>query len=87
MLNVLFSTKLELFSSYTNNPQNIDVNWEVILALKVNKYLNALLTTQLLYDNDVFLPKGEGRNGGPGTQFKETFGLGFSYKFHGYSVR
>jgi hypothetical protein len=88
MENVLLSTKLELFSSYTNNPENIDVNWEVILAMKVNKYLNVLLTTQLLYDNDVFIIKDENnKSGGPGTQFKETFGLGFSYKFDKFTVR
>ena len=87
MTNVLLASKLELFSSYTNNPQNIDVNWEVILAMKINKYLSALLTTQLLYDNDVFILKSEtNQTGGAGTQFKETFGLGFSYKFEGYGV-
>ena len=87
MENVLFTTKLELFSNYAHNPQNVDVNWEVLLAMKVNKYFSALLTTQLLYDNDVFIPKSEtNKTGGPGTQFKETFGLGFSYKFAGYSV-
>jgi hypothetical protein len=88
MENILFSTKLELFSNYANDPQNIDVNWEVILAMKVNKYITVLLTTQLLYDNDVFIIKDETNlSGGPGTQFKETFGLGFSYKFQGFGIR
>jgi len=87
MENMLFDTKLELFSNYSNEPQNVDVNWEVILAMKVNKYINVLLQTQLIYDNDVFIPKGVDNEGGPGTQFKETFGLGFAYKFEGYGVR
>ncbi|MEO5571933.1 MAG: DUF3078 domain-containing protein [Bacteroidia bacterium] len=88
MENVDFSTKLELFSSYTNNPQNIDVNWEVLLSFKVNKYINALLQTQLIYDDDVVVPKGkENPRPGIGTQFKEVFGIGFSYKFEGAAVK
>lgn len=88
MENIQFNTRLELFSNYLNNPQNIDVNWEVVIAMKVNKYISAMLSTQLLYDNDVFIPKNDGTlNGGAGTQFKESFGIGFSYKFQGYGVR
>jgi len=88
MENIQFNTKLELFSNYLNNPQNIDINWEVVIALKVNKYISAMLSTQLLYDNDVFIPKNDGTlNGGAGTQFKESFGIGFSYNFQGYGVR
>lgn len=88
MENVVFNTKLELFSSYNNNPQNIDINWENIISFKINKYINALIMTQLLYDNDVFVPKNDvNAPAGPGTQFKETFGIGFSYKFDGYSIK
>lgn len=88
MENIVFNTKLELFSSYTNNPQNLDVNWEVIIAMKVNKFINAIVTTQLLYDNDVFVPKSDvNAPAGPGTQFKETFGIGFSYKFEGFGIK
>lgn len=35
--NVSFTTKIDLFSNYTHNPQNIDVSWETLIALKVNK--------------------------------------------------
>ena len=54
--NVNFSTKLELFSNYLYNPQNIDVNWENILGLKVNKYLSASISTNLIYDHDIPVP-------------------------------
>lgn len=88
MENVVFTTKLELFSSYSNEPKNIDVNWENVISLKINSYVNALITTQLLYDNDVFVPKDDvNASPGPGTQFKETFGIGFSYKFEGFGVK
>ncbi len=88
MENVVFNTKLELFSNYSNDPQNLDVNWETIISFKVNEFVNAIVTTQLLYDNDVFVPKDEvNAPPGPGTQFKQTFGIGFAYKFNGYGVK
>lgn len=87
--NVSFTTKIDLFSNYINNPQNIDVNWEVLLAFKVNKYLNVNFNTQLIYDDDIMIQNDRNGNGiieaGEGSrslvQFKEIFGVGFSYKF------
>ena len=86
MKNVSFNTKLGLFSNYFHNPQNIDVNWEVLLGMKINKYLTANLSTQMLYDDDILVPvdtNGDGINNGTGKriQFKEIFGIGFSVKF------
>lgn len=76
MANINLSTKVDLFSNYLKNPQNIDVNWEVLLSMKVNKYISATLSTQLIYDDDINYS-----NQGPKTQFKEILGIGFSYKF------
>ncbi len=86
MKNVNLNTKLGLFSNYLHNPQNIDVNWEVLLGMKINKYLTATLNTQLLYDDDILVPvdtNGDGINNGTGkrVQFKEILGIGFSVKF------
>ena len=89
--NVDLTTRLDLFSNYLNNPQNIDVNWEVLIAMKINSFMTATVTTQLLYDDDIILQKKDpildeegnvidsGR--GPGVQFKEVLAIGFSYKF------
>lgn len=84
--NVNFQTKLDLFSNYLNNPQNIDVNWEVIVAMKINKYLTANLNTHLIYDDDIDIAVDTNDDGiadamGPRVQFKEVFGLGLSFKF------
>ncbi|MBI2257508.1 MAG: DUF3078 domain-containing protein [Flavobacteriia bacterium] len=38
MENVQFQTKLEMFSNYLNNPGNIDVSWETLLSMKINKF-------------------------------------------------
>jgi hypothetical protein len=85
--NVNLATKLELFSNYLKNPQNIVVNWETLIGLKVNKYISASVSTNLIYDNDIPVPVKREVNGvkvdgtGPRVQFKEVLAIGISYKF------
>jgi hypothetical protein len=85
--NVSLQTKLDLFSNYQNNPQNIDVNWETLITMKINDFLSTTITTQVLYDDDINIardPEDVAANGivsGPATQFKEVLAIGFSYKF------
>lgn len=87
--NVSFTTKIDLFSNYANNPQNIVVNWETQLAFKVNKYISANINTQLIYDDKIKVPFDKnGINGiepgevvGSRVQFKEILGVGLSYNF------
>ncbi|MFW5767975.1 MAG: DUF3078 domain-containing protein [Bacteroidota bacterium] len=84
MKNVNFQTTLDLFSNYLNNPENIDVNWDVLISMKINEYLSANLTTTLIYDDDIMIAfeNGDGSvDKRPAVQFKEVFGVGFSYKF------
>jgi hypothetical protein len=85
--NITLSTKLDMFSNYFNNPQNIDVNWDLLLSFKVNKYISASINTTLIYDHDIPVPVYHYVNGvwtqtgtGPRTQFKEVLAIGFSYK-------
>lgn len=84
--NVLYETKLELFSSYSEDPTHIDVNWDNTLAFKVNKYISANITTRLIYDDDIDIAVDNNDDGivdkfGPRTQFMETFNLGIQYTF------
>lgn len=51
--NVDYESKLELFSNYLKNPQNIDVDWQNLLVLKVNDWLNCNFGTHLIYDYDI----------------------------------
>jgi hypothetical protein len=84
MENVDFSTTLELFTNYLENPGNFDVNWTTLTSMKVNKYISATLSTQLIYDDDIKVLRSSGsRKGsiGPDVQFKQVLGIGFSYKF------
>ncbi len=78
--NVAFTTRLDLFSNYAHNPQNVDVSWETLIGLKVNKYIGVNFNTHLLYDDDIKVPVDD-RMVGSKTQFKEILGVGFSYKF------
>ncbi len=86
MENITLLTKLDLFRNYLDNPQNIDVSWETLITMKVNKYISATLNTHLIYDYDI---KFDIDTDGDGTyddiesrpQFKEVLGIGFSYKF------
>ncbi|MBL4594856.1 MAG: DUF3078 domain-containing protein [Flavobacteriales bacterium] len=86
MKNVNLQTKLELFTNYSEEPNHIDVNWEVLIAMKVNKYISATISTQLLYDHDIDISIDDNNDGiidavGPRTQFKEILGIGLSYRF------
>jgi len=85
MKNVSLLTRLELFENY-ETPTLIDVNWEALLGLKVNKYISATIGAQALYDHDVLILK-ETDDANPqpyngrAVQFKEVFNLGFLYDF------
>ena len=81
--NINLSSSLELFTDYLKSFGNIDVNWNVLFTLKVNKWLATIINCQVIYDDDVMIQTNapEPANG-PRTQFKETIGVGLSYKFH-----
>ena len=78
--NINLKTKIDLFSNYLENPEKIDINWEMLISMKVNKLITVSLSTQLLYDYDVKFEEEDGTKTDK-VQFKELFGLGISYKF------
>ena len=76
--NIDFNSKLELFSNYLNHPERIDVDWQNLLVLKVNSWLNANLSTHLIYDYDIpFYDENGTRIEGSKVQFKEVLAIGF----------
>jgi hypothetical protein len=89
--NIAFNTKIDLFSNYLENPQNIDVSWETLISMKINKYVSVSLITHLMYDDNIKIAVDRNKDGildaaelaapGSRTQFKEIFGAGFSYNF------
>ncbi|WP_071837650.1 DUF3078 domain-containing protein [Hymenobacter norwichensis] len=87
MANITYQTRLELFSNYFHNPQNVDVNWENLIDFKINKFFSASVATTLIYDDDILVPLNVDQQNADGTargrriQFKETLGIGLTYKF------
>ena len=53
MEGVTFKTNLTLFSNYSNEPGNVDVTWETLTNVKLNKYMTISLSTYLIYDHDI----------------------------------
>ncbi len=85
MKNVGFLTKIDLFSNFIKDPEFIDVSWEVLITMKINKYLSANINTHLIYDHDILIGKDTNTDGTPDDfrpriQFKELVGLGLSFK-------
>lgn len=79
--NVQLISKIDLFSNYLEKPQNVDVNLEVLLNMKVNKYLSANISTYMIYDDDINIvdkDKPE-KKASPKLQFKEILGIGLSF--------
>ena len=81
--NIDLKSKIELFSNYMQNPQNIDVNAEALFTFKVNSWFSASLQWSLIYDDDIAIRDSYG-NIGPRTQFKSVLGLGVSYKMKNF---
>ena len=80
--NVEMISNLDLFSNYLDKPQNIDINLELLLNMKINKYLTANISTNFIYDDDIKISdKDDPEQGGPRLQFKEILGIGISFSF------
>jgi hypothetical protein len=65
-----YTTRLDLFSNYKRNPQNIDVYFTNLLAMKFNKWLGTTISLDMVYDDDIIKK----------TQLKEILGIGLTVK-------
>jgi hypothetical protein len=74
MENVTVENMLNLYSNYLDKPQNVDVDYQLNLAMKVNKYMSANVSLQAIYDDNANPIKSE-------VQIREVFGLGINYGF------
>lgn len=73
-----YNGRLDLFSNYENNPQNVDVMMNNMFTAKFSKLLTASLGLNLIYDNEV---KAFGPNhDSPGLQLKSLIAVGLSVK-------
>ena|SRR5688572_3154229 len=76
---ITYKGRLDLFSNYKNNPQNIDLYFTNVLNIKLAKILSLTYSLDLIYDDDVRL-FGENKNGAA-LQVKSLLGFGLLLKF------
>lgn len=76
---VTYKGRLDLFSNYRHNPENIDVFMSNTLNAKLGKVLAITWSVDIIYDDDVRL-FGPNKNS-PATQLKSLVGIGFQIKF------
>ena len=82
MKNVTMKAQLELFSNYLHNPQNIDVNADLLMLFKINKWMSASINWTWIYDDDIDIRTSTGT--GPRLQFKSVLGLGLAYTIQNF---
>ena len=78
--NAVYTGRLDLFSNYLHDPQDVDINLTNLLAVKVTGILTMSLAFNLIYDNDVSTVKSDGSIGGASPQLQELLGIGLSLK-------
>lgn len=71
MANVSIENRLNLYSNYLDHPQNADIDYQMNVIMKINKYLSANVAVQAIYDD----------NSVQAVQVREIFGLGVNYGF------
>jgi len=69
--NLSLISTVDLFTPYTKEFGNFDINWDLLLNYKINKLFSATLNTTLRYYEKEAVS----------VQFKEIIGLGFTYQF------
>jgi hypothetical protein len=73
-----YKGRLDLFSNYQRNPQNVDLYMSNIFTTKLSKILAASWNVDLIYDDDAKL-FGKNHNS-PALQFKSLIGVGLNVK-------
>ncbi|HRB71340.1 DUF3078 domain-containing protein [Flavobacterium sp. WV_118_3] len=71
MENVSVENILNLYSNYLEDPQNVDLDYQLNIVMKINKYLSTNLAFQTIYDDNAF----------KGFQIRQVLGLGINYGF------
>ncbi|WP_418637770.1 DUF3078 domain-containing protein [Winogradskyella sp.] len=71
MENVVMQNIINVYSNYLDRPGNIDIQYQLLFDMQINKYLSTNLSFHTIVDD----------NASSKVQFKEVFGLGVNYKF------
>ena len=76
---ISYKGRLDLFSNYRQNPQNIDVFMANVIAAKLGKIFALTWSVDMIYDDDVKL-FGPNKTS-PALQLKSIVGIGINVKF------
>ena len=71
MDNVTVENIFNAYANYLEEPQNIDLNYQINFVMQINKYLSTNLNLHIIIDD----------NASRYVQFKQLFGLGVNYIF------
>ena len=71
MTNVTFENILTLYSNYLEDPQNVDLDYQLNVVMKINRFLSTVISFQTIYDDNAF----------KGFQTREVFGLAVNIGF------
>ncbi|MCK6608750.1 MAG: DUF3078 domain-containing protein [Flavobacterium sp.] len=71
MENVSVENILNLYSNYLEEAQNVDIDYQLNIVMKINKFLSTNFAFQTIYDDNAFR----------GFQTKQIIGLGVNYGF------
>lgn len=71
MENVSVENILNLYSNYLEDPQNVDIDYQLNVVMKINKYLSTNFAFQTIYDDNAFR----------GFQTRQVIGVGANVTF------
>ncbi len=69
--NVSLENILNLYSNYLEDPQNVDIDYQLNVVMKINRFLTTNINFQTIYDDNAF----------KGFQVRQVFGVGANYGF------
>ncbi len=89
---VNMTNRVQFFSNFISKPQNVDIDWEVIMTTSLNWFTDLRLNAHLIYDDNTLLPVYDrddkpvlGSDGvqkrSPRVQFKELLGVSVVFRF------
>jgi hypothetical protein len=90
--NVTVTNRLQLFTNYINNPQNVDIDWEMIIVTNLNWFTDVRFNTHFVFDDDtktveldkdrvpILRPDGTQKKTAR-IQFKEMIGFSLVFRF------
>jgi hypothetical protein len=71
MANVSLENIFGVYSNYLDKPENVDLDYQINVVMKINRYLSTNLSMQAIYDDNAF----------QGFQTRQVFGLAVNFGF------